>query len=92
VPVWPSQGALQRFGQEHQPVAGDVCPVQPVDGAQANFARTAGVSAPEIWASARNKAEIDLMSGKSTGNSALVSPCEYSCINLRCGGGCADLP
>ena len=50
------------------------------------------MSAPEIWASARNKAEIDLMSGKSTGNSALVSPCEYSCINLRCGGGCADLP
>jgi IS5 family transposase len=42
-------------GQEHQPVAGDVCAVQPVDGAQANRAGGAGMSAPAAGAKARNR-------------------------------------
>jgi len=74
-------------GQEQQPVAGDVRHVQPVDGAQANIARGAGMSAP----TAREQAESSPKRGLVMTNSALVRSCEHSRINSRCGGGYADL-
>lgn len=56
MPVRTSQGALPGFGQEHQPVAGDVCAVELVDGAQTDFAGVAGMSAPAVWAKAQKQA------------------------------------
>jgi hypothetical protein len=57
VPVWASQDALPGLGQKHQPIAGDVCAVELVDGAQANIAGAAGMSAPAARAKARKPAQ-----------------------------------
>lgn len=57
MPVWSSQGTLSGPGQEHEPVAGDVCHVEPVDGAKANIAGAAGMSAPEVQAKALKQAQ-----------------------------------
>jgi len=56
VSVWTPQNALPRVGQEHEPVAGDVCAVQLVDGAQANYSGVAVMSAPVTWGKARKLA------------------------------------
>jgi len=95
VPVWSSQGALSGTGQEHEPAAGDVCHVEPVDGAQANIAGVAGMSAPAARAKARKQAQQAQQGQKgekSAAHPVPVSPCEHSCINSRCGGGYADHP
>lgn len=46
MPARASQDTLQGLGQEQKSIAGDVCAEQFVDGAHANFAGAAGMSAP----------------------------------------------
>lgn len=92
VPVCASRDALPGFGQEHQPVAADVCAVELVDGTQTNFAGAAGMSATVVRAKAEKRRPCSLKNGKSTTNSVLVSPCEYSRIHSRIGRGYADHP
>ena len=80
------------IGQEHLSVAGDVCTVELVDGAQTNIAGAAGMSAPAAQAKTRKLTRPAQESMKSAANLALVLPCEHSRINSRCGGVYADLP
>jgi hypothetical protein len=49
---------LPGFCQEHQQVAGVVCVIELVDGAQTNFAGAAGMSAPTAQASARKLGQL----------------------------------
>ncbi len=92
VPVRSPQDLLPGLGQEHQPVVGAVCAVEPVDGAQATTSRAAGMSAPAARAKAGKLAQCGLKREKSAVDSALVSSCEYSRLNSRFGGGYAELP
>ena len=92
MPVWPSQGALSGTSQEHRPDAGDVCVVELVNGAQANIAGAAGMSAPAARAKAGKQTQRGQKSVKSAANSALVSPFEPSPINFCVNVGYADLP
>ncbi len=70
-----SQGALKGVGQEHQPVAGDVCVVELVDGAQTDIAGGAGMSEPAAWAKARKQDSLSPKTGKLCVNSMLFSAC-----------------
>ena len=92
MPVRASQDTLPGLGQEHKSVAGDVCAVELVDGAQTNFARAADMSAPAVRAKAQKRRPGSLKNEKSAPNSTLVSPYEHSRINSRIGGGFADHP
>jgi hypothetical protein len=63
-----------------------------VDGAQANFAGAAGMSASAAWARAQKQSQLSPNGWKSAMNPKLVSPYEHSRINSRLGGGYADHP
>lgn len=61
-----------------------------MNGAQANIAGAAGMSAAEARAKAQKPAQWGQKSVKSVANSALVSTSEHSRINSRGDGGYAD--
>lgn len=77
VPVRTSQGALTGLGQEHQTVTGDVCAGEFVDGASANIAGGAGMSAPAGWAKARTEASLSPKTWELAANRTLVSAYEH---------------
>jgi hypothetical protein len=63
-----------------------------VDGAQANIAGGAGMSAPAAWAKARKQDSLSPKTWKLGVNSTLVTACEHSRKSSRLGGGYADHP